>query len=30
MSQLRGAIEQGRLSDFVSQFLLQQKKLEAE
>ena len=29
MSQLRGAIEQGRLSDFVSQFLLQQKILEA-
>ena len=30
MSQLRGAIEQGRLSDFISQFLLQQKILEAE
>ncbi len=30
MSQLRGAIEQGRLSDFVSQFLLNQEKLEAE
>ena len=30
MSQLRGAIEQGRLSAFVSQFLLQQKKLAAE